>query len=174
MGIFMRQDSPHWWYRAQLRGKVVTGSTDTADKRLAFRIYLEKHRQLVEGYHLPNQRALNTTFFKMCELYIENHAKVNKSSWRDDELIIKKLQRFFGDIALAFITPEDVERYKGSRRGLVKEATINRELSILKVIFRRAVCWGYARHDPTEDVRLYKEERVPIHITESGRAWAAI
>jgi hypothetical protein len=48
MGVFMRKDSPYWWYWAQLRGRVVTGSTDTTDRRLAYRIYLEKHHQLVE------------------------------------------------------------------------------------------------------------------------------
>ena len=139
MGIFMRQDSPRWWYRAQLKSKVVTGSTDMADKRLAFRICLEKHRQLAEDYQLPNQRALSTTFFQMCDHYIENHAKVNKRTWKDDERLVRKLKRFFGDVALAFIKPQDVERYKGSRRGLVKEATINRELTVLKVIFKKAV-----------------------------------
>jgi len=118
----------------------------------------------VEERHLPNQKILDTRFSKMCELYIANHAKVNKRTWEDDDRIAKKLQKFFGDVPLMTINPDDIERYKGSRRGLVKEATINRELTILKCIFSKAVTWGYARHDPTKGVRLYKEERVPVKI----------
>lgn len=134
------------------------------DRRLAYRIYLEKHRQLVEKRHLPHEKALNTTFFKMCELYIENHAKVNKRSWKDDEIIIKKHKRFFGDVLLNAIKTEDIEKYKGSRRGLVKEATIDRELAVLKVIFKKATAWDYARHNPAKDVRPYKEELKPVRI----------
>lgn len=164
MGIFKRGDSPNWWYRAQLRRRVITGSTDTADRRLAYRIYLEKHRQLIEERHLPNEKALNTSFFEMCEFYIENHAKVNKKTWKDDEIIVRKFQRFFGDVPLTTIKTEDIEKYKGSRRSLVKEATINRELAVLKVIFKKAVAWGYARHNPAKDVRPYKEELIPVRI----------
>jgi integrase len=164
MGIFKRGDSPNWWYRAQLRGKIVTGSTDTTERRLAYRIYLEKHRALIEERHLPNEKALNTSFFQMCELYIESHAKVNKRTWRDDEIVIKKFKRFFGDTPLTAIKTEDIEKYKGSRRSLVKEATINRELAVLKVILKKAVIWGYARHDPAKDIRNYKEELIPIRI----------
>lgn len=164
MGIFKRGDSPNWWYRAQLKGKVVTGSTDTTDRRLAYRIYLEKHRQLVEERHLPNEKALNTSFFEMCALYIENHAKVNKKTWKDDEIVLRKLKRFFGDVPLTAIKTEDIEKYKGSRRSLVKEATINRELTVMKVLLKKAVIWGYARHNPAKDVRLYKEELIPVRI----------
>ena len=91
------------------------------------------------GLSLSFGLDLSTTFFQMCDHYIENHAKVNKRTWKDDERLVRKLKRFFGDVALAFIKPQDVERYKGSRRGLVKEATINRELTVLKVIFKKAV-----------------------------------
>ena len=56
MGIFRRQDSPYWWYRIQLDGRVVTGSTNTADKKLANRIHLEKHHQFAEEHHLPSRR----------------------------------------------------------------------------------------------------------------------
>lgn len=65
---------------------------------------------------------------------------------------------------LTTIKTEDIEKYKGSRRSLVKEATINRELAILKVVFRKAVIWSYARHNPAKDVRPYKEELIPVRI----------
>ncbi len=81
MGIFKREDSPYWWYRIQIGGRMLTGSTNTPDKRLALRIYTEKHHQLTEEHHLPGQRGKHTTFFWACSQYLEKHAKVNKRSW---------------------------------------------------------------------------------------------
>lgn len=164
MGIFRRKDSPYWWYKIQLSGRVFTGSTNTADKRLALKIYLEKHHQFVEEHHLPSQRGKRVTFLRMCEEYLEKHAKVNKRSWRDDELIIGKLKKYFGDVPLINIQPQTIEGYKASRLGFVKEATINRELTVLKSIFSKAVLWGLAHRNPVKEVRLFKEERIPIRI----------
>jgi len=78
MGIFQRADSPYWWYRIQLEGKVLTGSTNTDDKRLAQRIFLEKNHQFTEEHHLPGQRGKTTSFYWMCDQYLQKHAKVNK------------------------------------------------------------------------------------------------
>jgi integrase len=164
MGIFRRGDSPSWWYRIQLKGKVMTGSTNTSDKRLANRIYVEKQHQFAEEFHLPGQRGKNTAFFWMCETYLEKHAKVNKKSWRQDEIIIKKLKNHFGDLALSSIQPQDLEGYKAARKDHVKEATINRELAVLKTLFTKAILWGYASRNPVKEVSLFKEERTPVRI----------
>ncbi len=164
MGVFRRQDSPYWWYRIQLKHRVVTGSTNTADKRLALRIYLEKHHEFTEEQHLPSQRGKTTKFFWMCDEYVEKHAKVNKRSWRDDLCIVKKLREHFGDVPLVNIHPQTVEGFKASRKAFVTEATINRELAVLKTIFAKAVLWGYAHRNPVKEVRLFKEERTPIKI----------
>lgn len=164
MGIFRRQDSPYWWYRIQLDGRVVTGSTNTADKKLANRIHLEKHHQFTAEHHLPNQRGKSTAFFWMCDQYLEKHAKVNKKSWKQDFIIIKKLKAHFGDVALMNIQPEGLEGFKAHRKNFVKDATINRELAVLKTIFTKAIKWGYASRNPVKEVSLFKEERTPIRI----------
>jgi len=164
MGLFKRGDSPYWWYRVQLGGRVVTGSTNTDDKRLAQRIFLEKNHQFAEEHHLPSQRGKSTTFFWMCEQYLEKHARVNKKSYRQDEIIVKKLKNHFGDVALAAIQPQGLEGYKATRKNYVKEATINRELAVLKTLFSKAILWGYASRNPVKEVSLFKEERTPIRI----------
>lgn len=164
MGLFKRNDSPYWWYYIELDGRKVTGSTSTADKRLADKIYLERRHQLVEEKSFPSERGKNLRFDAMCKLYMDKHAKVNKRSWRDDEIIVAKLLRHFGSKALAAITPQTVEEYKAGRKGYVKDATINRELTVLKTIFSKAMLWGYAAKNPVKQVRFYKEELKPIRI----------
>ncbi|MBI5242792.1 MAG: hypothetical protein HY922_03790 [Elusimicrobia bacterium] len=47
-------------------------------------------------------------------------------------------------MALAALNPQAIEGYKGSRKPFVKEATINRELAVLKTLFTKAVQWEYA------------------------------
>lgn len=164
MGIFRRKDSPYWWYKVQLGGKRWTGSTNTSDRRLAQRIHLEKHHQFVEEHHIPSLRGKKTRLFQMCDLYMDKHAKVNKRSWRYDAYIVGKLKEYFGDVPLLQVRPETIESYKGRRLGYVQEARINRELAVLKTIFSKAVLWGYAARNPVKEVRLFKEERIPIKI----------
>jgi len=125
---------------------------------------MEKHHKFTEEFYLPSHRGKSTSFFWMCEQYMEKHSKVNKRSWRDDEIIVKKLKDHFGNVPLVNIQPQAIEGYKASRKGFVKEATINRELAVLKTIFAKGILWGYAHVNPVKGVKLYKEETKPIHI----------
>jgi len=164
MGLFKRKDSPYWWYYVELDGRKITGSTGTSDKRLAERIHLEKRHQTVEARAFPTERGKHMRFDAMCRLYMDKHAKVNKRSWRDDEIIVAKLLKHFASASLSGITAQSVEEYKASRKGQVKDATINRELTVLKTIFSKAMLWGYAAQNPVKQVRFFKEELKPIRI----------
>ncbi|MFH1619676.1 MAG: site-specific integrase [bacterium] len=166
MAIFRRKDSPYWWYRIETEGRIITGSTGTGDKKLADKIYFQKRHQVIEGNHFPGQRGKYTRFAEMCGCYLEKHARVNKRS--DDSGLVKKLLGYFGDVPLNSITPQRIEEYKASRKGFVKEATINRELACLKTIFSKAVLWGYAAANPVKLVRLYREELKPVKILTAG------
>jgi integrase len=164
MGLFKRGDSPYWWYYIEIDGRKISGTTNTTAKRLAEKIYLEKRHQCVEEKAFPSQQGKRLGFDKMCDLYMEKHSKVNKRSWRSDEIIVKKLTRHFSSAPLNSITPQKIEEYKATRRGSVKEATINRELAVLKTIFSKAVLWGYTAMNPVKLVRLYREELKPVRI----------
>ncbi len=85
-------------------------------------------------------------------------------SWKGDESNLEKLKEHFGDVSLANIQPQAVELYKAKRLKFVKEATINRELALLKVIFSKAVRWGYTARNPVKEISLFKEEKTPIRI----------
>jgi len=164
MGIFRRKDSPYWWYRIQLDHRVVSGSTRVRDKRLAEKIYLEKRHQAVEEDHFPGLKGRRVPFPQMCRMFMEKYSKASKRSWYSDQSTIRRLNAFFGNCTLASITPQKVEEYKASRKGFVKEATINRELACLKTIFSKAVEWGYVRDNPVKRVRFFREELKPIRI----------
>ena len=168
VGLFRRGDSPNWWYRIQFEGKVWTASTETPDKKLAERIYLEKRRQVVECRNFPGQSGKYIKLGEMAQHYMEKHAKVNKRSWKGDAQHIKLFLAFFGDRPLNQVTPQRVEEYKASRKSAVKDATINRELACLKSIFSKAVLWGYAGDNPVKRVKLFREELKPVKVLTSG------
>ena len=164
VGLFRRGDSPNWWYRIQFESKVWTASTETADKKLAERIYLEKRRQVVECRNFPTQSGKYIKLNEMAQHFMEKHAKVNKRSWKGDEAHIALFLAFFGDRPLNQVTPQRVEEYKASRKSHVKDATINRELACLKSIFSKAVLWGYAGENPVKKVKLFREELKPVKV----------
>lgn len=83
---------------------------------------------------------------------------------------------FFGECHLHEITPKQIEDYKGKRhregyrRGKkkirVSEATINRELCCLKLIFRKAVEWDKITESPARNIKTFKETPNPPRLLD--------
>ncbi len=105
----------------------------------------------------PVQRKF---FRDFAPLYLETHAKVNKRSWKRDELMIRNwfLPAFGGD-ALQDITPLTVEKFRAQRlkKGITR-STSNRELAILKKMFNCAIDWGMAEKNPVCKVKFFSEK----------------
>ncbi|MSR83293.1 MAG: site-specific integrase, partial [Candidatus Latescibacteria bacterium] len=86
---------------------------------------------------------------------------------------------YFEGMHLHEITPKRIEDYKvmrsqgrclaGKRTKLVNNATVNRELSCLKVLFRKAVEWGRLEQDPAEKVRIFKETPKAVRLLEEDQ-----
>lgn len=56
-------------------------------------------------------------------------------------LCLRYLNAFFGERKLSEITPKDVDDYKESRLDEVSPATVNRELEVLRHLFKLAERW---------------------------------
>ena len=98
-------------------------------------------------------------FSEFAEGYIEDYAKVNKRSWKDDQYCIEKLNNFFGLSYLNDICAHDIERLKTTllKDGLSK-SRVNRYLALLKKMFNLAIDWDYLRENPVRKVRLFSEK----------------
>ena len=109
------------------------------------------------------------TFSALADEYLEIWSKTKKKplSYRRDCVSLKRLCQAFGQRNISDITRRDVERYfaerstdtvgVGKSRHPVKPATLNRELSCLKNMLRKAVDWGYLALNPAGDVRQTRE-----------------
>jgi integrase len=99
------------------------------------------------------------TFAELGETYLQNYAKSNKKSWKDDEYRINaNLKPFFGDMLLKDVTPLKIENYRTARlESPVTKSTVNREITIMKRMFNLAIDWNFADVNPVLKIKLFSE-----------------
>ncbi len=111
------------------------------------------------AFKLP-PRTGAPTFAVFAAKYLEL-VSVHKRSHAVERYIIGTLTRCFGKYRISDLTAEDTERFKSNRSRHVKPATVNRELTVLKSMFSKAVEWDLLISSPFKGVRYL---RVPSHI----------
>lgn len=138
----------------------------------------EVRREFDDEYRAKRERD-KIKFGRLAETYLEDYAKANKKSWRDDRYRIEaNLKPFFGDEELSAVSPLLVERYRAERlKAGVTKSTVNREITLMKTMFRLAIDWGLTDTNPVTKVRLFPEkdtlkERI-LRPEEEGRLLAA-
>lgn len=133
---------------------VHASSPEEAQQALRNEVLKEQNRAC--GVKVVDQEF---TFKQLSQMYLEDYAKHNKTSWRDDRYRLDaNMTPVFGDYILGDITSHHVERYKGKRLSDgVTRSTVNREITILKKMFNLAIDWGLASHNPVTRVRLFSE-----------------
>jgi len=72
------------------------------------------------------------------------------------ERAFKHFEGYFGDKPMNSFVPEDLERYKASRKGNVKDVTINIEIRTIKGAFQKAVDWSRLKDHPFKKVKQIK------------------
>ena len=120
-----------------------------------------------EGRHIKKSPDTRTLFKTLAAWYLDLPEVKAKRSYSWDQRSVKLLLPHFGDRLLKDITPATVESYKQKRladtnykRTTTKPATVNRELACLKTIFSKGVKNGKAEHNPTQGVKLLKENNI--------------
>ena len=78
------------------------------------------------------------------------------------------MKPFFGPKKLDGVTSWDLERYKSKRTESLSKASVNRELGIIKRIFKLAVEWGFLASNPAGGVKLFREDERPIRALRAG------
>jgi len=99
-------------------------------------------------------------FIELADMYLENYAKLNKKSWRDDQYrIVAHMIPFLKEFELQKITPLLIEKYRAERlkKGITK-STVNREVTIMKKMFNLAIDWNLANNNPVLKIKLFSEK----------------
>lgn len=123
--------------------------------------------QQIENQYFDIKRDKKVLFLDFSKDYMERHSKINKKSWSRDITSLNKLSLVFGDKYLSQITPEMGEEYKALRmRDGKSNATINRELALIKNMFTKAEEWGIVNKNPLKKVKLLKENNKRVRFLE--------
>ncbi|MCM8772762.1 MAG: tyrosine-type recombinase/integrase [Candidatus Omnitrophica bacterium] len=156
-----------WYIDVSYKGKRIREAVGK-DKKLAITILKKKEIELIENRHLDIKRNAKVKFSDFSTYFLNTYSKVNKKSWKRDQLSINHLNKFFGSKFLYEITSKDIEEYKKKRLETgIKTSTLNRELACLKTILNKAVEWEYLKETPPK-IKLFKENNQRVrYLTEN-------
>lgn len=118
------------------------------------------------GGYLQKKENAKITFPEFAEIYMEEHAKVEKRSWKEDQSNLKHIKEFFRGKLLNQIDSSDVKRYKAARKGQdLAGATVNRGLALIRKIFNMALEYKrdgkriFHGENPVKGIEFFEEEQ---------------
>lgn len=138
-------------------GRRYTKSWGPCNKTIA----KEKERQFKNDVIAGKYKKIKPVLFeKFAEKYME-YAQVNKamSTARRNQVSINMLGPYLNGLLLKEITPGMLEEYKKDRvEKKTKPGTINRDLDLIKNMFKKGVEWGYLKNNPLKYVKRLTED----------------
>jgi integrase len=162
-----------WWAYFYVEGVRHQRSTGTGTRRLAEQI-AQKYREdaLREARGLP-QADPDLTFGALAARFIAAQGRETHHVGR-----LRQLLPHFADVRLARITKPAVREYRQERhrRKRMSDATINRDVSVLRHLLYWAVDEGLLEANPLARLRLPAERRSPkpvLTVGEEARLLAA-
>ena len=124
----------------------MAGASGSASDRInAWRKRCCSKRQveIAEGKYLDKRQVPRCTFNELAALYLP-WAQTNHRSYVATKSRVTLLCQAFGDRQLSEITPLIVDGYISQRAAIVKPATVNRDVVVLRHMFVKAMAWGKA------------------------------
>jgi len=86
-------------------------------------------------------------------LYVKRHARRLTRGGQRERVILKGFKSFIGDRPIDEITTACIDEYITQRLSTVSASTINRELTVIKAMFGKAIRWGLCKASPAREVR---------------------
>jgi integrase len=156
MALFRRGEI--WWMSFSCQGKQIRRSTETADKKMAQRIFDKIKGEIAEGKWFERLPGEDYTYQEMKDNYLEEYSARKGSSDRD-QVSLKHLLPIFGEKIETQITPREISQYKNLRlKEKAAPATVNRELALMKHAFNMARReWEWVKENPVSMVSMERE-----------------
>jgi len=148
-----------WYIYYRVEGKRVRQVVENAQSRAdALKVLQIRVADAFRGKHGFKKEDKIIKFEELADLYLENF-KTKKSAQEDRCRMEAHLKPFFGKMELKEISPLLIQKYRTKRLNAgVKYSTTNRELALLKVMFSKAIDWGYAKMNPVKKVKFFSEK----------------
>lgn len=153
--MYKRKNS--WRTDFSYEGRRYTRSWGPCSKTVA----KEKERKFINDVIAGKYKKIKPILFgKFAEKYME-YAQVNKTmnTARRNQVSINMLGSHFDGLLLKEITSGMLEEYKKNRvEKDTKPGTINRDLDLIKNMFKMAVEWGYLQNNTLQYVKRLTED----------------
>jgi integrase len=98
------------------------------------------------------------TFEEMFSIFMERYSKPQKKSWKYDEREVNKFLSHWFPRKLSNITKQDIltlHEKTGRENGIYQA---NRLLERIKVIYNKAIEWGWSGTNPAQGIKKFKEK----------------
>lgn len=152
----LRKINRVWYSDIRIAGKRVRRPLST-DKEVALEKLRELNQERDEAKYGTGVNAITWARFKVKYLAYADGSKAKETAKRD-RAALSSLEKFERVERLVDITPEFLERWKGIRRKDGRgPATINRDLSAVKALMRKAKEWGYLKEWDGSTVKYLQE-----------------
>ncbi len=164
MAIFQKKSTGDYYVDLYVNGRRKRWKVGP-NKRQAELVEGKLKAEIVEGKYLDVKKDSGITFAEFADRYIQEHSKVENKSWYEDEKRMKLLKSEFGNMPLSSIETKDIVQFKAKLLArektpgkLIRPATINRYLMLLKGMYSRAIEWGiFHQINPCQRVKVLKE-----------------
>ena len=144
-----------------VNGRRYIETTPARTLKMAKQMRAIRLNEIKEGRYFARRKGYDKTFKELMDEFLK-YSKVTKRSYKRDELSASYLLPEFGNRRIAEIVPSIIDNYKAKRlKELTRKdeppsnATINRELALLRTVLRRAMDDGLI--DRTPKIKLLPE-----------------
>ena len=155
---YLFQDSQgRWWvdYRTpeKRRARQLCGSFEDAKARVAEITTQKRQGTYFDAHNSP-------TLAEFAPKYLEEVSSKKLSADRERRTIKALFAADFAHKRLSKVTALDVSEYRTKRlKTGVKNATVNREVALLRHMFRMAIEWGFCAKNPARGLTQLHEQR---------------
>ena len=173
-GLVKQKHSNHWYIKAWINGKLIYKSTKTSDLQKA-ELILAKVKVALLSLDSQVKQIIGKSipFEQLIERYLKEVSPL-KRSFESDKFRSKPLLEFFGGHKIDTITTQDVYQYQDWRKNqtvpqsnkTISGSTVNREISLLRHTFRKAIRWGYLDQNPIQGIEGFSETKRERYITD--------
>jgi integrase len=160
---------PTWWIKYSKNGAPVRESSESYDRRDAERLLKKRLGEVVTGKFV-GLKPERVKFSELAERVLEDYRDNDRATLKDVECRLKlHLLPEFGEIRAAEFGTSDLKRYIAKRkRAEATNATINRELAIVKRAFRLAAAADPPLVNRVPRITMLEENNVRKGFLEDG------
>jgi integrase len=157
MAIYQRGEN--WYIDFTFKGQRIRESIGPSRKG-AEKVIAKRKAAIAENKFLDKRKDPEPVkFYDFAKEYLQ-WSKVNKkaSTYNREICIMRGLDKEFEGKTIQEITAWQIEKWKSKRKETLVAGSVNRELTLLKHIFSKAIEWGKLKESPAKGVKRFKGE----------------